>query len=55
MSCRNLYKYFSERKWAEAFINGEVLFRSLWYFRDDEDNNVKIKTRERPSSALKMA
>ena len=29
MRRRNLYKYFSERKWAEAFINGEVLFRSL--------------------------
>ena len=41
MRRRNLYKYFSERKWAEAFINGEVLFRSLSYFRDYEDNNVR--------------
>ena len=41
MRRRNLYKYFSERKWAEAFINGEVLFRSLSYFRDYEDNSVR--------------
>jgi hypothetical protein len=41
MRRRNLYKYFSERKWAEAFINGEALFRSLSYFRDYEDNNVR--------------
>ncbi len=41
MRRRSLYKYFSERKWAEAFINGEVLFRSLSYFRDYEDNNVR--------------
>lgn len=41
MRRRTLYKYFSERKWAEAFLNGEVLFRSLSYFRDLEDNNVR--------------
>jgi hypothetical protein len=38
---RSLYKYFSERKWAEAFLRGEVLFRSLSYFRDYEDRNVR--------------
>lgn len=37
----SLYKYFSERTWAETFLNGEVLFRSLAYFRDQEDNNVR--------------
>lgn len=37
----SLYKYFSERKWAEAFIKGEVLFRSLSYFRDYEDHDVR--------------
>jgi len=37
----SLYKYFSELKRAEAFINGEVLFRALSYFRDYEDNNVR--------------
>ena len=41
MRRRNLYKYFSERKWAEAFLRGEVLFRSLSYFRDYEDKNVR--------------
>jgi hypothetical protein len=38
---RSLYKYFSELKWAEAFINGQMLFRSLAYFRDYEDENVR--------------
>lgn len=33
----SLYKYFDNRKWAEAFLNGEILFRSLSYFRDCED------------------
>jgi hypothetical protein len=36
-----LYKYFSERKWAEAFLDGKILFRSLSYFRDYEDKNVR--------------
>jgi len=34
---RSLYKYFSELKYAEAFLDGEMLFRSLAYFRDSED------------------
>ncbi len=34
---RSLYKYFSEQKYAEAFLNGQMLFRSLAYFRDSED------------------
>jgi hypothetical protein len=38
---RSLYKYFTEKKWADAFLNGEVLFRSLAYFRDYEDNNIR--------------
>ena len=37
----SLYKYFTERKWAEAFLDGEILFRSLAYFRDYEDENVR--------------
>lgn len=36
-----LYKYYSDRKWAEAFLDGELLFRSLSYFRDYEDKNVR--------------
>jgi hypothetical protein len=38
---RTLYKYFSERKWAEAFLDGNILFRSLAYFRDFEDQQVR--------------
>jgi hypothetical protein len=34
---RSLYKYFSEMKYAEAFLDGDMLFRSLAYFRDNED------------------
>jgi hypothetical protein len=37
----SLFKYFSERKWAEAFLDGQVLFRSLSYFRDHEDKGVR--------------
>lgn len=35
------YKFFPERRWAEAFLDGEVLFRSLAYFRDYEDGTSK--------------
>lgn len=38
---RRLYKYFSERKWAEKFLEGEILFRSLAYFRDYEDQEIR--------------
>jgi hypothetical protein len=41
MRRRALYKYFSEHKWAEAFLDGKVLFRSLSYFRDYEDKKVR--------------
>jgi hypothetical protein len=37
----SLYKYYSDRKWAEAFLDGQILFRSLSYFRDYEDKNVR--------------
>lgn len=33
----SVFKYFSERRYAEAFLEGHVLFRSLAYFRDNED------------------
>lgn len=32
-----MYKFFSEHRYAEAFLHGQVLFRSLAYFRDIED------------------
>ena len=41
-----LYKYFSDRKWANAFLDGEILFRSLSYFRDYEDKNVRGDEKE---------
>ena len=37
----SLYKYYSEQKWADAFLDGELLFRSLSYFRNYEDKNVR--------------
>lgn len=36
-----LFKYFTGRQWAHAFLDGHVLFRSLSYFRDYEDQNVR--------------
>jgi hypothetical protein len=41
MRRRSLYKYFSEVLWAEHFLDGKILFRSLSYFRDYEDNEVR--------------
>jgi hypothetical protein len=35
------FKLFGEQHWAECFLNGEVLFRSLSYFRDFEDPATK--------------
>lgn len=35
------YRYFSEAKWAEAFIDGELRFRSLSYFKQIEDGQVR--------------
>jgi hypothetical protein len=33
----SLFKYYDQRIWAEKFLGGEMLFRSLAYFRDCED------------------
>ena len=33
----SLFKYYDQRIWAEKFLDGELLFRSLAYFRDCED------------------
>jgi hypothetical protein len=54
---RSLYKYFTDRKWADAFLNGEVFFRSLAYFRDYEDESVREDKNEgnsvyRPAGGL---
>jgi hypothetical protein len=37
----SLFKYYSDRRWAEEFLDGGLLFRSLAYFRDYEDENVR--------------
>jgi len=37
----SLYKYYSDRKWAEAFLDGQILFRSWSYFLDEEDKNAR--------------
>ena len=38
---RSLFKYYAERKWTEAFLDGRFRFWSLAYFRDLEDNGVR--------------
>jgi hypothetical protein len=38
---QSLYKYFSNQEWAEAFLDGEVRFHSLAYFRDYEDAGIR--------------
>ena len=37
----SLYKYYSTRKWADAFLDGKLRFNSLAYFRDFEDAEVR--------------
>jgi hypothetical protein len=37
----SLYKYYDNREWAEAFLNGELRFRSLSYFQDYEDAQIR--------------
>jgi hypothetical protein len=36
-----LYKNYSTRKWADAFLDGKLRFNSLAYFRDFEDVQVR--------------
>jgi hypothetical protein len=38
---RRLYRYFTEEKWADAFLDGSLRFRSLAYYRDFEDAEVR--------------
>jgi hypothetical protein len=38
---RSLYKYFPRLEWAESFLAGELLFRSLAYFQSYEDESVR--------------
>jgi hypothetical protein len=39
---RRLYNYFSERRWAEAFLaDGSMRFSTLALFRDWEDTEIR--------------
>ena len=53
------FKYYAERKWAEAFLDGRFRFWSLAYFRDLEDKRVRGDANEgtglfRPHSGLRV-
>lgn len=42
MRGRRLFRFFSDVKWAEAFLEeGSMLFHSLAYFRDYEDGEIR--------------
>lgn len=43
---RSLYRYFTERKWADNFLDGEMRFRSLAYYRDYESESEDEKVRK---------
>src|SRR5260221_9278887 len=50
----------NERRWADEFLDGNFLFRSLSYFRDYEDKNVREDQNEgnaifRPEGGLIVA
>ncbi len=56
---RSLFKYYAERKWAEAFLDGRFRFWSLAYFRDLEDDGVRGDANEgtgifRPEGGLHL-
>ena len=59
MKRHSLFKYYDACKWAEAFLEGDLLFRSLAYYRDQEDNMVREDQNEgtsvyRPEGGLVM-
>jgi hypothetical protein len=41
MPRHSLFKYYTERRWADEFLGGKLLFRSLAFYRDIEDKNVR--------------
>lgn len=43
---RSLFKYFKDRRWADAFLDGSILFHSLAYFRDYEDAQIRGDRKE---------
>jgi hypothetical protein len=56
---RTLFKYYNERRWAEAFLDGQIRFHSLSHYRDIEDGSVRGDENEgtsiyRPSGGLQI-
>jgi hypothetical protein len=52
-----LYKFYDDRQWGEAFLDGELLFRSLSYFCDYEETETRGDVNEgtsifRPAGGL---
>lgn len=41
-----MYKYFDQLRWAEAFLDGAIRFRTLAYYRDYEDAEVRCDVNE---------
>jgi hypothetical protein len=41
MKKRSKYRYFTELEWAEQFMDGSLLFRSLSYYHQIEDGKVR--------------
>ncbi len=41
MRRHSLFKYYASRRWADEFLGGKLLFRSLSYLHDIEDKNVR--------------
>ncbi len=42
----SLYKYFDQLQWAEAFLDGAIRFKTLAYYRDYEDAEVRRDVNE---------
>jgi hypothetical protein len=50
------YRYFSKREWGEAFMEGDVRFKSLSYYHQIEDGAVRVMaTKVRSSCSQKVA
>ena len=37
----SVFRYYADRRWGEAFLEGRFRFSSLAYFRDLEDKGVR--------------
>src|SRR5580698_61002 len=59
MGRQSWYKFFGQRECAEKFLKGEVLFRSLAYFRTSKTRQInrssETETKVRGQRCLKVA